>query len=410
MTLALYPSHEVIDVRPGETGLRLTAKGLASGDHLQIAAAGVLLATGHWFPESGLRNYFDSPWPARRLLQSIPSGASVAVLGSSLSAIETALTLTSDGRFAGRSDTGLNYIPSKRPRKITLHSRGGLLPKVRGAVGERKNLFLTAAGIEKIRKTLNGRLTLKATFELLDSELASAYGRPVDWRTVLTPAGSPADALDRSLREAQTGDGPAGEVLWQTVLSEAFGFVRKWYLALAEGERRRFDRMYTSAFFAHAATQPHINAAKLLSLMRSGQVRVVTLGGRYRLRRDDTGDRYRLDYTNRNGHPVTDRYRYVVDARGQRRSMESNPSELAQNLLSSIGSAFKDGPAGRFIRIDPRTHQVVSGKPAKDGAIYAVGAMTRNQIIDASMAHGLCQSTAVVAERLLDSVASRRSG
>jgi hypothetical protein len=52
--------------------------------------------------------------------------------------------------------------------------------------------------------------------------------------------------------------------------------------------------------------------------------------------------------------------------------------------------------------IDPETHHVMrqasDNMPNRSKAIYAVGAMTRGQIIDASMAHGIVQSTAGIAD------------
>jgi uncharacterized NAD(P)/FAD-binding protein YdhS len=116
-----------------------------------MLADAVLLATGHWFPDSRQINYFDSPWPAKKLLERIPPGAELAVIGTSLSAIETTLTLTSDGRFVSNSIGRLSYIPSNKPRRITLYSRCGLLPKVRGKVGAHVNKFLTPSALKKIR-------------------------------------------------------------------------------------------------------------------------------------------------------------------------------------------------------------------------------------------------------------------
>jgi hypothetical protein len=56
--------------------------------------------------------------------------------------------------------------------------------------------------------------------------------------------------------------------------------------------------------------------------------------------------------------------------------------------------------------IDPKTHHVVlqasENIPTQSKAIYAVGAMTRGQIIDASMAHGIVQSTARIASYWVD--------
>jgi hypothetical protein len=56
--------------------------------------------------------------------------------------------------------------------------------------------------------------------------------------------------------------------------------------------------------------------------------------------------------------------------------------------------------------IDPETHHVMrqasDNIPTRSKVIYAVGAMTRGQIIDASMAHGIVQSTARIANSWVD--------
>jgi uncharacterized NAD(P)/FAD-binding protein YdhS len=393
-----------------------------SGGRTEMFADAVLLATGHWFPDSRQENYFDSPWPAKKLLDRIPPGGELAIIGTSLSAIETFLTLTSDGRFVRNSHSRLSYIPSNRPRRITLYSRSGLLPKVRGKVGAHVNKFINPLAMEEIRSQNNGRISLNATFELLNAELEIIYGRSIDWLNVLEPAGCPVNELNHYIKEAEIGDGPQREVLWQTVLQQTFPYIREWYLQLTDQDRKRFDRDYTSAFFAHAATQPGINAAKLLALMRAGFVGIVRLGKHYSFYRDNDQDRYCFDYTDRYGNKRLDTYRYVVNARGQTKSLTTATSELEKNLLASINTQSVKGSADRTaflrkhtaigdyiltsdksryatIRVDPRTHRVVL--PDFGSAIYAVGAMTRSQIIDTSMAHGISCSTATVADNLL---------
>jgi hypothetical protein len=58
------------------------------------------------------------------------------------------------------------------------------------------------------------------------------------------------------------------------------------------------------------------------------------------------------------------------------------------------------------MRIDPETHHVIRQASHKiatqSDALYAVGAMTRGQIIDASMAYGIVQSTARITNNLVD--------
>jgi hypothetical protein len=164
--------------------------------------------------------------------------------------------------------------------------------------------------------------------------------------------------------------------------------------------------------------------------MKAGLVDVVRLGHRYRFFRDDRRDRYCFAYTDRNGQKRLDTYRFVVNARGQPRSLKTDPSELARNLLAAIRArsaaepdhraalagqpAAVGAPAGTSdakradtLRIDPRTHRVVRPDFGPRSAVYAVGAMTRGQIIDASMAHALACATATIADNLLHSLSRR---
>jgi hypothetical protein len=109
--------------------------------------------------------------------------------------------------------------------------------------------------------------------------------------------------------------------------------VREIYLRLALEDRERFDKTYTSLFFTHAATQPAINAEKMLALMKSRLVEVFKLGRNYQFVKNDTKDDWEFIYQDSNGETKTDAYRYVVNARGQAKSIQTDPSPLTKNLL-----------------------------------------------------------------------------
>ena len=425
----LYPTSEVVDLKKGSDGIRLSIINIPSGDLFFSDVNRVLLATGHWFEKYDQEHYFTSPWPAEKLLREIPPHSTVAVIGTSLSAIETLLTLTSEGRFI-RSDSGeLIYIPSDNPRKFVLYSRRGLLPKVRGKMGSYRNRFLNRENLDRLLSGNRGNLTMEPIFRLLNSELETAYGRTIDWEEVLNPTGRPADLLQRYLDDSLKGDGPNGELIWQTVLHQSFDMVRDIYLNLTLEERRRFDQNYTSVFFTHAATQPAINAEKLLALIKADLVEVIKLGNNYQLVKNEVNDYYELTYRDDSGNLKQDAYRYVVNARGQEKSLETNPSALARNLIKSGTAKIEEfRPVGRSARpgdqispgseitgetyhtgsiwIDPETHTIMhmgpDNEPTKSSTIYAVGAMTRGQIIDASMARGIVRATSRIADDMVD--------
>jgi len=334
-----------------------------------------------------------------------------------------------EGKYI-RSRTGeLVYEPPENSRRFFLYSRRGLLPKVRGKIGNYRNKFLNRENIDRLLSENHGNLKLDAVFNLLNLELEDAYGQTIDWEEIVNPTGKPADLLQGYLDDAINGDGPHGELIWQTILHQSFDLVRGVYLNLAIDDRKRFDKNYTSVFFTHAATQPAINAEKLLALMKAGMVEVFKLGNNYQLVKNEVNDYFEFIYRDDRGNLRRNAYRYVINARGQEKSLETNPSALAGNLLKSgtvqieefrpvgheahIGEKISSASAAEgetyktgSIWIDPETHHIMQRGPDKkvtqSSTIYAVGAMTRGQIIDASMARGIVQATTRIADDLVD--------
>ena len=298
----------------------------------------------------------------------------------------------------------LNYEPPPSPRKLTLLSRNGLLPRVRGRIGQRLNRYLTCAKIQQLIDERPGAVTLASVFGLLDRELTAAYESSTDWPALINPSGGAAETLRQDIHNARNGDGPDGELIWQTVLVEIFPVVRELYLNLTLAERERFDRKFNTLFFMHAATQPVINAEKLLALMEAGIVSIVRLGESYQFNRHDPDGPFEFTFTDPQGTAHRESFPYVVNACGQPRSVASDSAELTKNLLQrgliQIGES-SDPPAYETgsIVIDPRTHRVMQENA--DVPLYAAGAMTRGQMIDASMAQGLIRSTAAVADDLI---------
>jgi len=427
----LHPGCEAIDVsESGEDRVRVTVLNLGSHERRVHHADRVLLATGHWFYQRQRDGYFPSPWPPDLLQENIPGGSDVAIIGTSLSAIDAVLTLTADGDFRQSHSGELLYQPSLNPRRLFLYSRKALLPTVRGRTGPYRNQFMVR---DKIQALIHekGWLRLEELFDLLNRDLQNAYGRPFPWREVTNPQGTTKELLETHIHDARHGDGPDGDIVWQTLLQQTFPMVRDIYLALAPAERMRLDGEFNTLFFVHAAPMPIRNAEKLLALMNAGMVTVRKQIGETPFRRDELS--FSFTFQDANGEAMEATHPYVVDARGQSPSYATNHQTLAVNLLRS--GTVEIEPRDRNIQalederskpsrgrpplvrnergglwIDPRTHRVRRTR-ADEGIevserITAVGAMTRGQIIDASMAHGSAVSTDVVAREWVDYVFS----
>lgn len=415
-TVEILSGWEAEDLREGQEGVGVLLRRPGTDEVKELRTGRALLATGHWFEESDGGRFFPSPWPPHFLLEKIPERASVGVIGTSLSALDCALTLASDGRFIRRGNGELVYAPGDGHRSITLYSRSGLLPRVRGRTGAQKNRYFTGENLEKRRLSNGGVIYLRDLYEFLDAELESYYGESVDWREMVFPAGSPDDLLARHLEEAGKGDGPGGELLWQTALHQTFSMAREIYLQLPPEDRRRFDKEFKTPFFLFASPMPPVNAEKLLALMRAGVVRVVRLGRSYTMDREP--EEFVFTYSDRRGARRRDRCGYVVDARGQRQSYATCTSPLAQNLLASgtvrIETLPHNGHENRMgeaaystgaVWIDPSTHRVVQDLPGGSrrvsDKIYAMGVPTRGQILDASMIYSCARSAALICRDLL---------
>jgi hypothetical protein len=410
--------------------VRVSIMDLASRKEFLLQADRVLLSTGHWFDEKRKDGYFPSPWPPSDLQKNIPEGSEVAIIGTSLSAIDAVLTLTANGRFLRSPSGELLYEPTGEPRRLALYSRKALLPAVRGRVGPYKNEFIVPTRIQALMDE-KGHLSLEDLFDLLDRDLEKAYGHPFPWKDIVSPEGNPTSLLERHIQEAEYGDGPHGDIVWQTVLQQTFPMARKVYLSLSPGERIRLDSEFNTLFFIHAAPMPMINAEKLLALMNSGMVVIRKLIGESPFRRTERS--FSFAFQGPGGKKMEAIHPYMVDARGQSPFYKSNQQMLAVNLLES-GTAqiepfdqnFKDLERDKIQRrrapvpfathgmgglwIDPCTHRIRRARPngsiAVSERIYAVGAMTRGQIIDASMAHGSAVSTETVARNWVDYIFS----
>lgn len=139
---------------------------------------------------------------------------------------------------------------------------------------------------------------------------------------------------------------------------------------MTSGQRKRFEKMYGSVFFSHTATQSIINAEKPLALIRAGIVEII------------------IQFMVARGIVLTETFR-LDDSAG-----EDNTAPRA--VPYSTGNIW----------IDQETHQAMQqrgdGRARPTASIYAVGAMVRGRILDASMAGSVVRSISKEAVRLFE--------
>ena len=428
IALLVHKKSEVTDIRDLGRELIITAHNLETEEIIHCLVDKALLATGHWFNTIRKPGYFSSPWPAQTLLQKIPEGEAVAIIGTSLSAIDAVLTLFSCGSFYGRGSGSLKYKPNNNPRSVTMFSRNGLLPKIRGRSGSYRNSFFTMAGLQKLIAQKKDGLALADIFTLLDRELTTAYGKPISWDEIRFPQQDHIAILKEDIRQAREGDNPDGDILWQTILFQSLPVIKTAYLNLTHAQKQRFESDFQSVFMAHAAPFSLVIAQKILALLESGLLKIHRLSQPIELNETPQQSVYEFHYLDQHGGTRSKTFQFVIDARGQSRSYQANPSTLAKNMLSSGLVQIEDHRSskdeslegflekqkkpykGRGIWVDPESFGVMTGSHeeglAVSSKLYAVGAMIQGQIINASMAHESVTSTYRIADQIINEIYS----
>jgi hypothetical protein len=148
--------------------------------------------------------------------------------------------------------------------------------------------------------------------------------------------------------------------------------------------------------------------------MTSGVLKVEKLSAHYELNHISDDQGFEFCYPDATGKPVRKTYLFVVDARGQSLAYQTNPSQLAKQMLSSglvlienqdSFSPSEQHPSGA-LWIDPDTCRVMTKGPGQkicaSDKMYAVGAMTGGQIINASMAYQCAVSADTVSNHIID--------
>nr|MDT0657164.1 FAD/NAD(P)-binding protein [Micromonospora sp. DSM 115978] len=216
-----------VDVRPNEPGASVTT---ADGTKHQVDLA--VVTTGHGLAEATPAEATPTgrlvrvPYPLPQAVEAIPSGATVALVGTGLTAMDViaALTVGRGGRFTDGA-----YVASGREPHLVLTNRTGWLPCARPATRPDRVAaparHLTPAALTALRRsTPDGRLDFRRDVEplirreVLGRMTSASAGEIEAVERVLNPTARSwpghaeyvAEVLDRArldLREAERGLG-----------------------------------------------------------------------------------------------------------------------------------------------------------------------------------------------------------
>jgi uncharacterized NAD(P)/FAD-binding protein YdhS len=337
---------EAMDVSYGHDGRLVvtTNTSLAfQSDHVVLSCGNVGSREFEAFKGQG--DFFASPYPLKRLARQVPSEAAVGILGSRLSAIDAVTGLVSSGH------TG----------PLTLHSRTGALPCVRGTQGRYAPRVLTPSRVEAHLARF-GRLTLDEAIGFVLEEMEAA-GITVDAFNpeALCSQESPAEFLRAEIAAAE------GPRIWQAVLYSTNAVIDQIWNAMPHEDRCRFWP-YVSWWMSYRVSIPIENAKKLLVVAASGRLDVVA--GDTRLVRHNGS----LEVEVQAGADVK-RHRYdaVVSAIGTPRNPKLMDSPLIEGLVSKRIATCH--PFGGLV-IDPESGCLIDAAGKVDPRVTVLGELT----------------------------------
>lgn len=207
----------------------------------------------------GTPNYIHSPYPADRNLQRIPTDARVCVIGSGLTAIDTAIAL--------HRNNGV--------RDIVCVSKNGRLQSVKSLSTEQPTLrTITPENLAKLSAERGRGLTLAELAQMFAKEVEDYSGRPFKLDEILLPELACHDYLRHEIETAEEGSKP-----WQATLYAINNIIDIVWKHLSDGGRHEFLSRYRDDFMSYKVAIPLKNARILDGMMSAGSLRIVKVLG-----------------------------------------------------------------------------------------------------------------------------------
>jgi uncharacterized NAD(P)/FAD-binding protein YdhS len=210
--------------------------------------------TTAWDHLRGKAGYFSNPYPCANLVKEIDRRSSICILGSSLSAIDAAVSFHDAGHQG----------------KIIMVSRNGRLPSVRGEQNlSRTPTFLSRDRMQELVLTRAGNVKLKEIAELLAKEIELCDGHLPNLTHIMRAGQGPLKYLDSEISDASVTDRA-----WQAVLYSTNQSIDLIWHSLSTDEKRVFQTEFLSLWKAYRVSFPVQNARKIQHLLHSDQLTV----------------------------------------------------------------------------------------------------------------------------------------
>jgi uncharacterized NAD(P)/FAD-binding protein YdhS len=344
----------LVHLRAEVTDIKRAASGdfvLITDTSLRIRADRVVLACGNLQSSelASLQNragFFVTPYPVRRLVRTIKPDSKVAILGARLGAIDVAVGLAGSDHYG----------------PITMISRSGYFPSVRGTQGRYTPRILTLERLRQHGKTF-GKITLRELTRWMTDEVHLAGGPAPD--VVFLPPSPPDDPLHFFESEIKLAGRPRP---WQAVLYATNPLVDCIWQLLDDADKQVFLNRYQAAWMSHRVSIPVENAKRLVDLHKNG--RLTFKSGRTDVHSNASG--FDVAVHGRDGVEAA-QFDCVVGAFGSPRDARLLDSRLVQNILSSgLARCHRHGG----LEVEYQSGRLIEAPGQAQLNIWALGELT----------------------------------
>lgn len=305
----------------------------------------VILAIGNLQSDNftdliGISGYYHSPRDAQNIDEKYP----IVILGTRLTAIDTALSLAKT-KASGQ--------------QIFMVSRSGSLPKIIGPAVPYELKYLNKGHITASVST-DGKLALGELWQLFRKEIEYAEDRKIDWDEIAKLNFSyPNDLEDEIGLVVKKVKRP-----WQSVLIAFYPLVPWVWSLLTNDDKKIFLKKYFSAWLTYLAAFPIQNAQKINKLIENKTLCIANDFHHIEYQESNKGFNVCLE----NGTKIFTKT--LINATGSGHDL--NNSKLLHNLYEK-GYLNKDIAGG--VMIDVKNCRVVS-KKYQSINMFAIGEMT----------------------------------
>ncbi len=333
---------------------------IVTSDKTNQEADDIVIATGHWdnSPNNTHENVVYNIWPSSFLKKRVDdivkikmyeakntrlpiANVDICIIGTGLSAIDAVKTIFSDGDFK-ETKNGIYYQPSSDHDdeqvtlkiNVTMLSRTGTMPKVRGKYFPYQNKHLTDDSVNELINQGNGKIHLQDIAKLLIKDMQEAYGNNFDdtyfenmFKEILQRGKNPIKTLKEDYDDIISANDK--KLMWQTVYHQASSddiFIKiKNYLPADES--LYFDKFLKTHHMMHLAPMPSKTAEELIALHEADLINVRSIGHKSQLIKDDTN----LAIIDSQGQQINSDL--IIYATGQENDVAKNNSDLFLDLF-----------------------------------------------------------------------------